>query len=577
MCIAGSLTAAYQALHHFHNLTTVVMVLSLNYQLEPTSAANGVFEASRAPLRWKSWVVLLAGLTMMIWFDFRISVPGTTMLVLSLGLSRLGSAVEVIAKERELTQNSLDTFALIGGLAISAFWCHFREQQFSDPKPYNPITANLAIILINIFLSTASLSIGGSLFKKQTHRVEESYPQEQDWTEQDPLGNMLMSISLTLLVHIGAFVLPILPPLVSPWQWIGYVIASTAGLSSRVGAGGERGWSDIRSSALAEYSRLLFVFLASLLLLGLVLPSLHTDQAYAGPYGTSVETFRPSHSLEVVIAHYDEPASAVTARIIELLGVPIIANLRPAFSIYDKANQTASSNLLLEIGMSLNQSSTPMPNVQVFQLANVGRETDTYLEHITSRWETLADHTVFLQSGVHHVQTYTRRIQDYFIPATGFLSLADGRGHCSSCRRCFDRDWTEKPELLQDIFADFNPDECKDMVLTYRGQFIVSSERVRRNQKETYERWLQELRDPRSTLHTPPYIDSAWSTKQDSLSAPRAGYTLERMWGVMFQCNDMNMSKRCPSMLSSVVCPAELCGMPEEGDCQCLDQRDGNL
>jgi hypothetical protein len=284
-------------------------------------------------------------------------------------------------------------------------------------------------------------------------------------------------------------------------------------------------------------------------------------------------SYLPPRALDIVIARYDEPASEVATHINELLSLPKIGLLNPKIVIYNKLEaENSSSTFLQELHEEL--SVDPATHkIVTHTLPNIGREADTYLDHITTQWDNLANHTLFMQASVHFAPSaYLSRVSDYFVPNTGFLSLADPGGFCPSCDSCHDRDWAENPTLLRELYSDFNGQaECKDVVLTYRGQFIASAARLRGNDVGLYRRWLDELRDPRGRPHMAPYTEGSWSVKDDSLSAPRVGFTLERTWGMIMQCNERRMAERCPSLMSRAICPDPVCGVASLEECQCLD------
>lgn len=283
-------------------------------------------------------------------------------------------------------------------------------------------------------------------------------------------------------------------------------------------------------------------------------------------------SFQHARALDIVIARYDEPVLEVVTRIAELMALPKLRTLDPNFVVYNKyeSNDTFTKALLDKHDTMFKYSAQ---NLAVRNLTNIGRETDTYLHHIVTHWSNLANHTIFHQAGVHFGPTaYVSWIRDYFVPETGFLSLAPSSYSCSSCDECYDRDWSEDPDLLADVYEDFNQgSKCADIVLTYRGQFIVSAARIRGNNVSTYNRWLDEIRQPQGRLHTTPYTVNPWSRKADSLSAPRVGFTFERLWGTVFQCNEKAIADRCPSLFSSLICPAFACGVSPLRHCQCLD------
>lgn len=417
-------------------------------------------------------------------------------------------------------------------------------------------------------------------------------------------------MTLVSLVSFGNTYWSSSVPISSPWQWIGFGLASTACLSIEglntvsslpadhqwhvnlglhLGAeapGDDEEYLEYGSSmdgnpgymSRPQYLRW-GLHLAALILAGLSFVAVvwHAKIAnLASPSASHASTdglYHSSVALDVVIARYDEPALDVARHIPEVLDVPRIRRLDPTIRIYDKGAAMGNSPAFEVELQNILSTALLTPKIVFNTLPNIGRESETFLHHITTRWDKLANHTLFMQANVHYgPKKYTRRIQDYFVPSTGFHSLAQVRGYYSSCDRCHDRDWTEEPELLQEIYSKFNSGMgCKDVVLTERGQFIASAARVRGNKNETYERWLQELRDPQSRLHTTPYTRSATSRKKDSLSAPRAGFTFERSWEVMLQCNEKRISDRCPSLLSGLLRWSLIYDGLTLEDCQCLD------
>lgn len=522
------------------------------------------------------------------------------MVLLATVLVRLSAITSAHVKDGEQGV-SMSTYGLIGAIATSAFWCRFREQQYSTYFLNAKIIANFPLLCVNFALTVASLSIGRHLILR--HDCSEYIGVE--WLRRHPRRRLMVSVSLVVITHASSCMVQTLPPRILIAQWLGFLSALMSDFAGRymdeteqraierehpeVGARQmldsdtlEKRASIVKldehpSKGSAERNCVARSILArSLLVLFvcLVLTGIFYALEFVGCASECLDP-HPGHeryhnALEIVLARYDEPATKVAKHIMEVLSLVNIRELKPSVTIYNKGAPDILSGLMELLSLS----EVPIWELKVQQLPNIGRETDAYLEHITSRWESLANHTIFMQADVHNSRALTQRIREYFVPLTGFLSLADWGGHCTTCDRCFDRDWTEDPDLLSRIFGDFNPGQCRDIVLTYRGQFIVSAERIRRSPRELYSRWLQKLRDPEGEFHTQPYTDSVWSRKEDSLSAPRVGFTLERTWGVMFQCNNNRISARCPSMLSSFVCPPRLCGLGSIEDCQCLDTPD---
>ena len=247
------------------------------------------------------------------------------------------------------------------------------------------------------------------------------------------------------------------------------------------------------------------------------------------------EPRKRSWDLDIVIARYDEPVEQVVRTAQLALELPNIAGRKVRTIVYNKGvlNET---DLRAELPV---QSA-----LVVRQLENVGREGDTYLSHVLDSEHDWASHTLFIQAEPHEPGYLQARLEDYLVKDTGFLSLSHVRNFCASCDACNDHSgWTEDGALLQDLFERANPDKgsCRDLSLTYRGQFVVSSRRMKQANQEL-------LRDVRSRL----------------LEDERFGFTLERSWGTLFQCP--TISERCPTLLSGWIG-----NRAAVEDCQCLD------
>src|SRR5437588_9074505 len=73
----------------------------------------------------------------------------------------------------------------------------------------------------------------------------------------------------------------------------------------------------------------------------------------------------------------------------------------------------------------------------VESIPKIGRGASAYLLHILKHWDNLADHTLFLHSEIKDFDHVKARIEDFFLPSTGMLSLGVGYGECS-CNECRD-------------------------------------------------------------------------------------------------------------------------------------------
>ncbi|KAL0258293.1 hypothetical protein SLS55_007467 [Diplodia seriata] len=266
--------------------------------------------------------------------------------------------------------------------------------------------------------------------------------------------------------------------------------------------------------------------------------------------------YEPTHSFDVVISMYKEPIEAVTSIMEGLSAIPAIAERSPRLFLYTKMEDMGPSNIT-ELQEATNA-------YKVIHLPNVGREGETYLEHILINWDSVAKHTLFVQADVHNPREFFNRVQDYYSPNTGMLSLGFSGKSCDTAN-CGDRwSWYEDSSLLNDVCKRVGGEACKNILLSYKGQFIVSAARIRAVERELYEDLKTAMTDPDSWAHKEPWLNG----REDSLNAPRFGYTMERLWSVVMQCSTEEIAWRCPTLLSRTRRGGDLT------DCQCMDPED---
>ncbi|KAJ4354708.1 uncharacterized protein N0V89_006445 [Didymosphaeria variabile] len=274
----------------------------------------------------------------------------------------------------------------------------------------------------------------------------------------------------------------------------------------------------------------------------------HTPDAYrVAPVLDSA--FHPSHPVDVVVSMYQESLESVASLLASLRDIPTLAGAR--VHVYAKASPMNLTALKQQTGAH-----------RVVPLPNVGREGETYLHHILSHWDLLAKHTLFVQADMHNEEATLRRIRSYFHPQrTGMLSLGFV-GHSIGCNGTDQWGWSEKSGIVPYVYGRVYQRPCERILLSYKGQFIVSAERIRGIGQGLYRELHTATVDAGSWAHKEPYLRG----RKDSMSAPVFGYTLERLWNVLFQCSDMDVAWKCPSLLS---------GKRKGGsirDCQCLDR-----
>lgn len=290
------------------------------------------------------------------------------------------------------------------------------------------------------------------------------------------------------------------------------------------------------------------------------------------PEATYDTTYVPKRKLDIIVSLYSEDRHQLNKELKKILAIPAISAAEPNIIVYTKHPNADTNQIATDVGLP------SASNVK--RLLNRGREGGTYLSHIISHWDDLAEHTIFLQGEVHNSRYLNQRLADYYMPeATGFLSLGFSGKMCtlSDCTDAWG--WHDSYGHLASTYSllyggETAPSEA--ITLTYKGQFVASARRIRAVPKHVYESLsdiLESEESPHSHRHPENYYpdeDPAgndWTVdlKEDNLDAPRFGYTLERMWGLLFQCAAGEMAIRCPSLHTPR-------GALPLDTCQCLDE-----
>ncbi|KAF2093497.1 hypothetical protein NA57DRAFT_48189 [Rhizodiscina lignyota] len=262
--------------------------------------------------------------------------------------------------------------------------------------------------------------------------------------------------------------------------------------------------------------------------------------------------YNPLFDIDIVVSMYKEPIDHVE------WGLKSIRKI-PGFQTQRLFIYTKDENANIE---AINDAMRPF---KVIHVPNVGREGETYLRHIVDHWDDLAKHTMFIQADIHNPREFIPRVRDYFdAERTGMLSLGFP-GNVCDCANCGDRfGWHDDTGMVPSLYKKvYQTDEaCNRDLLSYKGQFIASARRIRGVKKEVYEDLWKAIRDPNSWAHEAKYLRG----RRDEMSAPIFGYTLERVWGLLMQCSDLEIAWKCPTLLS---------GKRRGGskaDCQCFDE-----
>lgn len=260
-------------------------------------------------------------------------------------------------------------------------------------------------------------------------------------------------------------------------------------------------------------------------------------------------------STEIVISMYNEPVTDVANLIDNLRGMDGLSDAQVSVYLKDADANAAHIQTLTKAD-------------KITMIPNVGREGETYLYHILNHWDELANQTFFLQAGVHNPREFYPRIQHYYIPGkTGMLSLG-WSGNICDCHHCTDQyHFYDRTGIFANTYAQINSNtnattDCDKVLLSYKGQFVVSAARIRGIPKSIYEDLRDAFVNPESWAHKEPFLKGRW----ESMSQPIFGYYLERMWNMLFQCSDTDVAWKCPTLLSGWRIGGS------KADCQCFDE-----
>lgn len=166
-----------------------------------------------------------------------------------------------------------------------------------------------------------------------------------------------------------------------------------------------------------------------------------------------------------------------------------------------------------------------IPKHQVIQLPNLGREAHTYLHHIITCWDQLAEYTIFIQGNpfdhCHNLFDCINKHLSYATVYDDFIPLG-----CYNC--CDGNAWPHHPfpiPIAATYASLFNCTPPQNFSFVIGAQFIVSRRTIKSKPREFYERAMELVnKDQGASLG---YEDNSGLTCW--------GYVLERLWSYIFQ------------------------------------------
>jgi hypothetical protein len=567
VCLSGSLICGYQNILHFKSLPALTMLLAVQLNIIPLSIGSAA---------WTSFAkgcMGVIGLVSICVFDSHLTRQSG---LLSIGAILLADAARVLRIWAGQFDSTCDPgWSTMSTLAI-ALACALGTVAHSEWQIYTPLYLSdcSPLLAMSIGSGVILLRTNASLF-----RLYESTPiatMLESMRNSPTVWPMALSGLVTIAAVVAGF-----DSTMSRWQYAGFALSLLAmHLQTKVSyqdaavkgssdcaeppekAGPNVVWQKRRKAlrCLPTICALLLAFPISIFLT----LNLYTDSttSHTISNGSSDPTKR---TFDVVISRFDETSVTVLHQLQPLLQLPSLQQLSSRIIVYDTSPIDPNLFQLLIHDALRNTTSLIIEHRE-----NVGREAGAYIHHMSTRYQDLADHTLFVQAEAHSFAQALRRIDDYFVPKTGFLPLSDMQQFCNDCEKCWDHStWSESSEVLDMVVGE----ACRPFPMTYRGQFIVSRQRIQARERSHYERLLEQLSDPKSWIHGSSYTEQPWMPgKVDSVDSPRLGYTLERTWAAMMGCWDRKLVDRCPSMPAGWI-RGELGSKPEDvAACQCLDE-----
>jgi hypothetical protein len=605
---AGAVAYSYKALWHRPSMLPLAATLMLDWPLE-VLFLNPPFDTERVSVTETllRTTIFFAGIFTINKNDFRLDSDGFISVLLSATLtgvarwlrSRDQGSLEAPGQPRT-SKSDQDLLALCFTMALAMVLAYMEMEA---PWPGSVIDPLVAVwtFAVNVISSAIALYGNGHIFIRYyaTPGGRDTWSQ---FLEREPFGRLLVSMALIGLVVMSYSAIGY-PLMASRWEYCG-LAAAGASLVTRQGAAHAAGivrktlgqlrngksacsvrsnmeplsalgieetpaWHGASCASVKVNWRATLPLAAGLLAWWTIYVRMSFDGISLDRSSTdSTNRMSPHHGenvLDIVINRYHESAENVAWNLNSFAVLEPIDLSDSRVIIYNKDENANSSAWQDDLSTRLHENL----RLEVHARPNIGREGEAFLHHIIENYDDLAGHTLFMQAETDETGRLPRRVADYFVPETGFLALSYVGNYCLDCDNCQDGSaWKEDGQVLRELYRNFTgSDECKDLVLTYRGQFVVSAARIRANKKQAYVDLRDQLVNPESEKHREPYLGQEWMWfTNDSVNAPTFGHTLERMWGTIMGCSELRISYQCPSLLGGVMGNR----MPLES-CQCLD------
>jgi hypothetical protein len=230
----------------------------------------------------------------------------------------------------------------------------------------------------------------------------------------------------------------------------------------------------------------------------------------------------------------------------------------PSFRYLEKNVHVYVNDANADVRMIKHVLDTPLVKI----LQNANQEAATYLYHITTNWDRLATHTLFLSATYQNIQHAKGRIVDYFNANTGVLPLSSIETH--NC----DVDPNDQGPLFtsfEDLYYQVNGEFCRKRIAYAKlGQMIVSATRIRSRDLETYIFLKQAL----DSMHPHVLYESKQSSFKNEESRLYFRKSVEKSYMMLWGCDDSRIVNSCGGD-NRLVARRRI--MDKDDDCQCID------
>lgn len=594
------LISAYKTLRFAGSLPTAALLLSLHFSAT-LSKGSALSTAEQSVIGASRLAIFTGGFTLVLLWDYRLNITSRDMSIAFLASSHVLIRIPAIATSLEnrirmpwflkTSYRPIDVRYLSPSIMVPLTVLAYLDEG-SKPFVGTMSVTNCTILLVNFIFIAACHWISCNTAASNILAINALV---SPWSETGLNQNAWTALAFSGFASFGSLLLPDDSAMLSPWQCMGYLaaLAASQNLSSEIKAPEylatktralleaqvilPQGYHDLEMNSSTIESpkshisggRTLYRTIAcaatfwSIFAYALAFRSASSSHA-AVNISTPISS---STDFDIVVAAYDRAGHEIAQDINSILSLSALQNHTIRTYIYNKGSHMP---LLEERVQKYLHKSTAL---YMKQLDNEGREGGTYLHHIVSQWQDLARHTLFIQEQAHDFALIKQRIGDYLVPETGFMSLSYEGKIWKQCDHLRAGTWPGITESIHRVASMMNStDECQDLVMTFRGQFLASSARIRSNSKVFYAELLEDLVDPTSWMHTPALLQSPWlGAESDSLVDPVFGYTLERLWGVLMRCSKTDIAGRSPSLLGSYIRSIWFGQKVAMEDVQCLD------